>query len=145
MLCDICIFLLLLCLFTGSSFYITFPFSQNQRGHSLDQMGKGNHNSKLSEMFLCHRNRLSSIRIEHTDAREPRACGPEGSTLCTPSSHPHPPPPSGKQYSFNEQRDNTCFSKSLVISLKGVYLMILQLWGRRRRENIQNSCIDTII
>lgn len=121
MLCDICIFLLLLCLFTGSSFYITFPFSQNQRGLSLDQMGKGNHNSKLSEMSLCCRNRLSSIRIEHTDARKPRACVPEGLTLCT-SSHPHPllQPTSGKQCSFNERRDNTCFSKSLVICLKGV-------------------------
>lgn len=49
MLCGICIFLLLLCLFTGSSFSITFPFT---KGHSLDRMGEGNYNSEPSETSL---------------------------------------------------------------------------------------------
>ncbi|TEA25751.1 hypothetical protein DBR06_SOUSAS1210032, partial [Sousa chinensis] len=54
----------------GSSFFITFPFSENQRSHSLDRMGKGNHNSKLSETSLCCKSGSNSTSIGHTDARE---------------------------------------------------------------------------
>lgn len=116
MLCGI---LVLICLFTGSSFSITFPFSRNQRGYYLDQLRKGNHNSNPSLTSLCGRS-SSRVSASHTLMSVSwGSCGQESLLLAFPA---HSPAPSGKHSALSMNKEIILISLRAcpVISLKGV-------------------------
>lgn len=80
-------------------------------------MGKGNNNSDPSETWLCG---ISRTTVPAHSTLMPATWGSVAQRAGDCVLPSPAPPPSGKLLSFNEQRDNTYFPESPVMSLKGV-------------------------